>query len=62
MYQPNLYIGLIFGCPKETCEENCPFRHTRKLKNCTKLKWWKNLNQEEKINLIKHHIKCTNKK
>jgi hypothetical protein len=54
--------GILFDCPAGDRLRDCPNRKVEKLSFKGKLRWFDNLNYEEKSNLHKHHIECSNKR
>jgi hypothetical protein len=57
----NLY-GILYGCPAgERCKD-CPIEKIETLSFKDKKNWFDKLNYEEKSNIHKQHIECSNKR
>lgn len=54
----SFYTGLIFDCSNNNEQDDCPLKNLRALNDNDKLAVWSSMNNEEKIKVIKHHIKC----
>jgi len=52
------YLNLVFGCPNEKNNENCPFCVFRNSPYGDKIYKWNELTESEKEELIDMHLNC----
>lgn len=52
------YSGLIFACSKGEPELSCPLRQLRTLPAEERVDVWNSMTDTEKLEIIRHHIRC----
>ena len=54
--------GILYDCPAGNRCQDCPVENIANLTFKDKMYWFDKLSQEEKGNIYKQHIECSNKR
>jgi hypothetical protein len=52
-------VDLLFGCPRQRCDDNCPFAKARTQDIVERVGWLKQRSVTELRELLAHHALCS---
>lgn len=58
--ESNYFIGLVFGCPYQKEQIDCPYCSIRAMEPEDRIDFYIKMEVEKKKDLIKKHKKCSN--